>query len=308
MSHPTRPSVSQARIAKARSYAPAVRWVSIFIILLSFISLIRLLPQGEWLEALQDWIQQLGVGGPLVFGLIYVVAVVLLFPAWMLTVAAAAVFDPVVCLITVSLASTTGAALAFLISRYLARKQIARKLTQYPRFEAIDKAVREGGWKIVALLRLSPAIPFNLQNYLYGVTGIPFWTCVLTSWVAMLPGTIMYVYLGYAGRAGLEASSGAVSKTPGEWVLLGLGLVATIVVTIYVTALARKALRCHTKIGQPAETGEVQASGKYEPIGLPVGTIILALIGLLMLAAAVYFQINHHQIHEVLGERGASAP
>ena len=114
--------------------------------------------------------------------------------------------------IIVSLASTTGAALAFVIARYLARDSVARWVRRSPRFEAIDRAIGEEGWKIVALLRLSPAVPFNLQNYLYGLTKIRFWPCVLTSWAAMLPGTLMYVYLGVVGRAGLEAASGGRAR------------------------------------------------------------------------------------------------
>jgi uncharacterized membrane protein YdjX (TVP38/TMEM64 family) len=176
-------------------YAAIIKWVSLTLIVMSMLLIVRQLPIGTVIQALQDWIGGLGVWGSVVFGLLYVVAVVLLVPASALTLAAGALFGLVAGTVIVSLASTTGAALALLISRYLARDRIAKKVEQYPRFDAIDKALSEGGWKIVALLRLSPAIPFNLQNYLYGLTGIGFWTCVLTSWVAMLPGTFMYVYL-----------------------------------------------------------------------------------------------------------------
>ena len=97
---------------------------------------------------------------------------------------------------------------------------------------------------IVALLRLSPAVPFGLQNYLYGLTGIGFGTYLLTSWIAMLPGTVMYAYLGYLGRAGLDAAGAAGRpRTPLEWALLAVGLAATVAVTLVVTGLARRALR-----------------------------------------------------------------
>ena len=116
------------------------------------------------------------------------------------TVAAGALFGSVVGVVVVSLASTTGAALAFLVARYLARDAVLRWVRRNPRYDAIDRAIGEGGWRVVALLRLSPLVPFNLQNYLYGLTAIRFWPCVLTSWAAMLPGTVVYVYLGHAGR------------------------------------------------------------------------------------------------------------
>ncbi len=192
---------------------------------------------------MEGWIEGLGLGGPVVFGLLYVVAAVLLVPGSALGLAAGALFGLVVGTITVSLASTTAAALAFLIGRYLARERIQKMIQRYPRFSAFDRAISAGGWKVVALLRLSPAIPFNLQNYLYGLTGIGFWTCVFTSWLTMLPGTLLYVYLGYAGRAGVEAAVGGEgSRSPAEWAILVVGLLATVAVTVYVTRLARREL------------------------------------------------------------------
>ncbi len=198
-----------ALVAKANQYATLIKWCSIVLIVGALLWLVRSLPVDRAVTALNTWVQDLGFWGPLVFGLIYVVATVLLLPASALTLAAGAVFGLAEGLITVSLASTTGAALALLIARYLARDKIMELARRNPKFEAIDQAIGERGWKIVALLRLSPAVPFNIQNYFYGVTGIRFWTCVLTSWVAMLPGTLMYVYLGHIGGQGLEAVAGA---------------------------------------------------------------------------------------------------
>ena len=107
------------------------------------------------------------------------------------------------------------------------------------RFGAIDRAIGEAGWKIVALLRLSPAVPVNLQNSLYGLTPIRFWPYVLTSWIAMLPGTFLYIYLGHVTGTAL---GGDRTRTTGEWVMLVVGLLATVVVTVYITRLARRKL------------------------------------------------------------------
>ena len=109
------------------------------------------------------------------------------------------------------------------------------------KFRAIDEAIGQEGWKIVALLRLSPLIPFNASNYFYGITAIKFWHYVLASWIGMLPGTVLYVYLGTIGKASL--GSGDKARSPFEYVFLGVGLVATIVVTVIVTRLAKKALK-----------------------------------------------------------------
>lgn len=226
-----------------RRHATIIKWISLALILLGIVLAYRYLPVDAVVRAVEERVAGLGVWGPVVFGLIYVAAVLVLFPAAVLTLAAGAMFGLLIGTLTVSLASTTGAALAFLIGRYFARGLVEAKVRQSPKFSAIDKAISEGGWKVVALLRLSPAIPFNFQNYLYGLTGIRFWTCVLASWIAMLPGTFLYVYLGQIGRAGLEAAAGGKQLGAAKWTLLTVGLLATVIVTAYVSRLARKALQ-----------------------------------------------------------------
>lgn len=284
-----------------------VRWVSITLIVVSVLLIFRRLPVESAVRAMQGWIEDLGVWGPVVFGLIYVAAVVLLVPAWALTVAAGALFGLVVGTITVSLASTTGVALTFLIARYLARKWIAKQVKQYPKFDAIDQAISDGGWKIVAMLRLSPAIPFNVQNYLYGLTGIRFWTCVLTSWAAMLPGTFLYVYLGHVGRAGVEAvaGSGTRTKSTAEWAMTIVGLLATLAVTVYVTRLARKAISERADLSRPKESTAKESRvddlpEKSKPSGWPWGTTITAAIALLALVAAGLAQFRSDLVNQAL--------
>ena len=104
-----------------------------------------------------------------------------------------------------------------------------------PAFAAIDAAIADGGWKVVGLLRLSPVMPFSALNYMLGLTQVRYVPAVLISWLAMLPGTLLYVYIG-----SLPAEvAGAREKSPFEWVLLGVGLVASLVVTIVLTRMAK---------------------------------------------------------------------
>lgn len=218
--------------------------VAVILFLAGFAFALRYLPIASAVEALQSLITRLGIWGPILFALAYILAVILMLPASPLTITAGALFGLAGGFALTSVSSTLGAALTFLIARYLARERVVRWLTRSPRFAAIDRAVSAGGWRIVGLLRLSPAVPFNLQNYLYGITGIGFWPCILTSWIAMIPGTFLYVYLGHIGRTGIEASAGGSrTRTPAEWALLAVGLLATLAVTVYVTRLARQALR-----------------------------------------------------------------
>lgn len=245
-------------------FAMALKWGFVALIVLSVALLFRQLPLGPAVQRLEDWIESLGIWGPLAFALIYVAAVVALIPGSALTLAAGALFGLVGGTVVASFASIMGAGLAFLISRYLARDRIAAKLQHYPKFGAIDKAISESGWQIVALLRLSPAVPFNLQNYLYGLTGIRFWTYLLTSWLAMLPGTFLYVYLGHIARESLQAAAGGAERprSVAEWAMLIVGLLATIGVTVYITSLARKALRQHAGIDGAGESrSDSQAGG-----------------------------------------------
>ena len=193
------------------------------------------------LGAALEVIRGLGPWGPVLFVALYVAATVLFLPGWILTLGAGAVFGLVKGAITVSIAATLGATAAFLVGRHLARDAVARRLEAYPRFAAIDQAVAREGWKIVGLTRLSPIFPFNLLNYAYGITRVSLRDYVLASWIGMMPGTIMYVYVGSV-IGDLAALGQARTRTTAEWALYGVGLVATVVVTVYVTRLARGAL------------------------------------------------------------------
>ncbi len=197
----------------------------------------------ELLKQAIDWIGQLGPWGPIIFIVIYIVATVLFIPGSVLTLGAGAVFGVVLGCIYVSVASILGATAAFLVGRYLARDAIARKIEGDARFAAIDQAVAVEGWKIVGLTRLSPVFPFTLLNYAFGLTKVKLRDYVLASWIGMMPGTVMYVYLGSLA----QAATGERTRTTGEWVLYGVGLLATIVVTIFVTRVAKKALANKTK-------------------------------------------------------------
>jgi uncharacterized membrane protein YdjX (TVP38/TMEM64 family) len=196
----------------------------------------------DGLQPALEWVSDLGAWGPVIFIAIYIVAAVAFIPGSVLTLGAGAIFGVVWGSLYVSIAATLGATAAFLVGRYLARDAVARKVEGNERFRAIDQAVEKEGWKIVGLTRLSPVFPFTLLNYAFGLTGVKLSHYVLASWIGMMPGTILYVYLGSLARA----ASAERTRTTGEWLLYGLGLVATLVVTVFVTRLARKALAHRT--------------------------------------------------------------
>ncbi|MEG4418961.1 TVP38/TMEM64 family protein [Microcoleus sp. LAD1_D5] len=194
------------------------------------------------LKNVLESIASLGPWGPAAFILIYIVATVLFIPGSLLTLGSGVLFGVVGGSICVSIGSVLGATCAFLVGRYLIRDWVSKQIEGNQKFKAIDSAVASEGWKIVLLTRLSPIFPFNLLNYAFGVTQVSLKDYFLASWIGMIPGTVMYVYIGsLAGSLAALGSSGR-SRTAAEWTLYGIGLLATIALTVYATRLAKKAL------------------------------------------------------------------
>lgn len=271
------------------------RWTSIALIVGSLLTLIRSLPIDRGMDALNGWITGLGFWGPVVMALVYVAATVLFVPGTILTLAAGAIFGLGLGTATVSVGSTLGASLAFLIARYVARDKIAAMASQNRRFGAIDRAIGEGGWKIVALLRLSPAIPFNIQNYMYGLTPVRFWPYAVASWIAMLPGTFLYVYIGHITGAALGAKR---ERGPGEWAMMAVGLLATVAVSIYVTKLARRKLQeqmdAEAQSDKSSDAEQEHPNITYDR--LVWKTFRLMVAALLLVGAATYVRANADKI------------
>ena len=261
-----------------------VRWASLLTIAAAFLLLLRALPVDRLFAALQAWVGHLGFWGPAIFSAVYALAATLFLPASALTLIAGAVFGLGTGVAAAWLGAVLAVVFSFLIGRYFARARVERIAQDNPRFGAVDKALGEEGWKIVALLRLSPVFPFNVQNYLYGVSSIRFWPCVLASAVFMLPGTFLYVYLGYiGGQAAAAASGGGVDAA--RLALQVVGLAATVLVTLHIAGVASRAVKKYAVEGEePAAAG---GAAQPEPAS-PRGVAILAVVALLLFASALY--------------------
>lgn len=201
------------------------------------------LPIKDLFLTFLEQVRALGVWGPVLLGAVYIAATVLMLPGAILSLGAGFLFGVVPGVITISISSTLGAGAAFLVGRFLARDWVSKKVAAMPRFAALDAAVAREGFKIVFLTRLSPVFPFNLLNYAYGLTGVPFSHYFLASWIGMLPGTVLYVYLGSAAQSLAAAAAGDVPKTPAEQIFFWVGLGLALVVVVFVTKVARKALQ-----------------------------------------------------------------
>jgi len=164
------------------------------------------------------------------------------FPGTVLSLAAGFLFGVWKGYLCVAAGSVAGASAAFWIGRTVGRDWVRRKVESYPRFSAVDRAVAQNGFKMVLLTRLSPVFPFNLQNFAYGITGVRFRDYVLASWIGMIPGTVMIVYVGSAMKSLAEVLTGTVQAGPGQNILFVVGLLATVAVTVCATRVAKKAL------------------------------------------------------------------
>ena len=224
------------------------RVIVLLTIIIALFLAMRFLPVQQWLGSFNDWVGHMGAVGVFVFILVYAVATVLMAPGSILTIGAGFAFGLWKGFLAVSAGATLGASLAFLVARFIAREKIAAIAQRNEKFRNIDSVIGKQGAKLIFLLRLSPVIPFNLSNYFYGLTAVRFWAYVLASWIGMMPGTLLYVYIGTAGKAAVAAAAGGSAVKHGwqYWTLLSVGLAATVIVTIWVTKIARRALKSQT--------------------------------------------------------------
>lgn len=189
------------------------------------------------------WVGGLGPLAPIFFILLYVMSAVLLIPGSILTISAGVLFGLGYGIVYVLIGATLGATCAFLTGRYIARDWVARKLQNNPKFVEIDRAVAHEGWKIVGLTRLSPVFPFNLSNYALGLTSISLRDYFFASMFGMIPGIVVYVYIGTLAGDIAKIGEGAAKPVAGQWAIEIVGFLATIVLAFYIARLARKALR-----------------------------------------------------------------
>lgn len=214
------------------------------VVLTAFALALRFLPLEHWATIFIMWVRGFGPTGAVIYALLYVAGTVLLIPGTALTAGAGLVYGAVLGTVIVSPASVAGATLAFLIARHFARSWVESKLERYPKFDAIDRAIKKNGFKVVLLLRLQPVfIPFALLNYAIGLTSVRLRDYVLASWLGMLPATTLYVYLGSALHNVSDLAAGKLPEA-GMWgqALFWGGLVAAGVLVFLLGRIAKRAL------------------------------------------------------------------
>lgn len=229
---------------EARRYriGSRARLILFIVVVVALLVSAKVFGLGERMGDLRDWIGGLGSWGFLVFILIYIIAVVAAIPGSAMTVAAGALFGSVFGVVCVSIASTVGAGIAFLIARYVARDTVVRWLSHNEKFRRLDQLTEDHGAVIVALTRLVPIFPFNFLNYGFGLTRVSFWTYLLWSWMCMLPGTILYV-------VGADAFTDGLSRGKISWVLIAT-MAGVAVGLFYLVRFARNKLQAREHMSE----------------------------------------------------------
>jgi uncharacterized membrane protein YdjX (TVP38/TMEM64 family) len=220
----------------------------------------RLLPLADAVARVQQRIMHLGIWSAICYPLLYACCTVLLLPGGLLSIGGGFFFGLWWGFLIVLVGNVTGAAMAFLISRWIGRRWLKQKLLRNPTMEALEPAVAREGWKIILLSQLHPLFPTSLLNYLYGLTRIRFRTCMLWVTIGQAPGLFLYAYIGTLGQLGLNLVRGTSHPRTAEYFVWGGGFVLS---TVVLLALGRIALRVMQKVEQQTLKAEPSRNLAY---------------------------------------------
>lgn len=209
--------------------------VALALLTLAIFEIWRELPLKDWSMAVSDYSDRLGTKGIVAYGLIYIIATLLLVPCAFLTFAAGMAYGfwglPIVLF-----SAMIGSSLAFFISRHFVKNRVDEYMARRPQTQALKKAIENEGWKFMLLMRVSPFLPFNLNNYFLGTVQVGFPTYFWVTILGLLPGTTIYVFLGTLGRD-LDEARGI------KMGLLVLGFAATMLLVRITMRKTREILR-----------------------------------------------------------------
>jgi uncharacterized membrane protein YdjX (TVP38/TMEM64 family) len=196
-----------------------------------------LLPLSAWLQTFTEWARSLGAAGVALVSAAYLLGLLVLIPGFPMTLAVAVVYGwwaIAICFVAGMLA----AVISFLLARTVARDLVKRFLDRHPAMKAVDSVARDETFKTILLARLTPVTPFAVENYAFGVTGVRLGRYLLATAIGIVPGTLLNVWIGVIGHTAARGGAGAAS-----WSLLVAGLLAMVVLTVWMTRAARRKLK-----------------------------------------------------------------
>ncbi|MEX0718389.1 MAG: VTT domain-containing protein [Planctomycetaceae bacterium] len=253
--------------------------VCLLLIMVSSVVIVWSLPVRQFAGWLHDWFQSAGPGGAAIFVGVFTALSLTCLPTWFMPFISGAAFGPVWGTLIASGACVFAAMICFAIARGIGRTGLREYLERSPRMRALEHTVRQGSWKIVAAIRVSHFMPFGMQNYAFGLTGIGFWTFTIATGVVTLPGITLQVYLGYLGFTSVEAWRDASSADWAGWGLRITGLIAIAIAVGYIGYLGRSVYRKAVKEQLERELEEERHSpelrGRWPRLPLVLGGLAL---------------------------------
>lgn len=227
-----------------RRHARIIRAVCLGVALLALLGIIRALPTERLIESLKDYADILGPWAPVGFVLLFISLTLFFLPGVPLNILSGVIFGPLIGGLLTAVGSNGSAALSFLIARYLGRDKAAQIVRHYPRLEAAYHTLGDkDGWKVVAAVRLSHALPFGLQNMLLGLSPVRFVPYLLTTWLVTFPGMFMLAYLGYIGAIALVPAEGSEPLSTWQWAARAAGLLVAAIALLYIARLIQRAIK-----------------------------------------------------------------
>ncbi len=222
---------------KRKNFNSRLTWKAVLLVsvIISLLLLCHFLGLGGRLGQLRDWIRRTGFLGPMVFIFIYAIVAVAALPIFPMSIAAGSMFGSILGVIVVSVGTTLGATLSFLVSRYFAGKDVEEWLSTKEKFRSLYDLTEKRGAIIVAVTRLVPIFPYTLLNYGFGLTKVHFKTYLFWSWLCMIPATVVYVI-------GADAVTKGLAERRIPWVLVGVFIIA-IILTTFLVRHARAVLK-----------------------------------------------------------------
>ena len=213
-------------------------WIAVGAGALVVLAAAVVLPLADWSARLESMLQGMALGAALaVFCALNIAGTLLLIPAWVFPLVAGAVFGFGWGLAASVFSAAAAALAAFVLARTIARQRVERAVKRHRSFAVVREAIERKPWSTVALLRLSPVMPSGLKSYGFGLMRIEVWTYLLASIAGMLPGILLKVYIGDAGREAL--SDGGAAK----WSLFAAGIAATMALAFVLRRTARTSLK-----------------------------------------------------------------
>ena len=197
----------------------------------------------DWLAPAILRLGDIGPWAPVLFVLLYIAAAITLAPAFLLTIASGAVFGLWRGTVLTYVGAVLGSSAVYALAAPLAESRFVRWTLRDRRVAAVRAAVSTQGLRVMFLLRLSPLVPYNLLNYALALSGVRYRDFLLASF-GMVPAIVMYVYYGkVVGDVAALAAGVAPPRGPEYYVLLIVGLAATVLATTMITRAAKRAMR-----------------------------------------------------------------